>query len=86
MFESYEMPAPASVAALDDLGLVDAIATATLVESLATEVRIAAIQEMYIRQSSVGARTHPKPSAPRAALPASRRRRRKARKHRRRRR
>jgi hypothetical protein len=82
MFESIEMPSPEAMAGLDDLGLVDAVATATLVESLAVEVRIAAIQEMYTRQLSTRAPTRP----PRAALPSSRRRRRKARKRRNRRR
>jgi hypothetical protein len=80
MFESIEIPSPESMAGLDDLGLVDALATATLVESLAVEVRIAAIEEMYARQLSRRAPTRP----PRAALPSSRRRRRKVRKRRRR--
>jgi hypothetical protein len=39
MFEPIKMPSPESLTGLDDLGLVDAVATATLVESLAVEVR-----------------------------------------------
>jgi hypothetical protein len=86
MFESFELPAPATLASLDDLGLVDAVDTATLVESLAMEVRVAAIQEMYTRQLEAVAATGPTPSRPHAALPSSRRRSRKARKRRNRRR
>ncbi len=84
MFESYELPKPEAIAGLDDRGLVDAMAVATIVESAAMEVRFAAIQEMYARQSP--ARGPSRPPRPRAALPSSRRRRgRKARKRRRRR-
>jgi hypothetical protein len=86
MFESIELPAPATLAALDDLGLVEAVDTATLVESLAMEVRIAAIEEMYTRQLEAVAGTSSAPSRPHAALPSSRHRSRKARKRRNRRR
>jgi hypothetical protein len=86
MFESIELPAPATLAALDDLGLVDAVDTATLVESLAMEVRVAAIEEMYARQLGAVAGTGSAPPPPHAALPSSRRRSRKARKRRSRRR
>jgi hypothetical protein len=86
MFESLELPSPAMLASLDDLGLVDAVDTATLVESLAMEVRVAAIQEMYTRQLEAVAGAGPTPSHLPAALPsAPRRRRRKARKRRNRR-
>jgi hypothetical protein len=88
MFESIELPAPATLAALDDLGLVDAVDTATLVESLAKEVRVAAIEEMYTRQldAVAGTGSAPPPPHAHAALPSSRRRSRKARKRRNRRR
>jgi hypothetical protein len=87
MFEAIELPAPETLASLDDLGLVDAVDTATLVESLAMEVRVAAIQEMYTRQLEAVAGTGPTPSQLPAALPSAppRRRRRNARKRRNRR-
>ena len=87
MFETFELPAPVSLGSFDDLELAAAVDTATLVESLALEVRIAVIQQMYTRQLHTTAGTRPTPSAPRAALPPprSRRRRRKARKRRNRR-
>jgi hypothetical protein len=83
MFETIELPAPETLASLDDLGLVDAVDTATLVESLAMEVRVAAIQEMYTRQLEAVAGAGPTPAALPSAPP--RRRRRNARKRRNRR-
>jgi hypothetical protein len=82
MFESFELPTPEAVASLDDVGLLDTMALATVVETAAFEVRSAAIHEIYVRQ--MRAATRPTPSRPTAALPSRRRRRRKARKRNRR--
>jgi hypothetical protein len=86
MFESIELPFPEDVAGLDDVGLLDAMAVATVVETAAIDVRIAAIHEIYRRNMSSTAGTGAKPTPPHAAVPSSRRRRRKARKRRNRRR
>jgi hypothetical protein len=83
MFESFELPPPEAVADLDDLGLLDTMALATMVETAAFEVRTAVISEIYTRQ--LRATSRPKPARPHAALPSRRRHRRKARKRRRRR-
>jgi hypothetical protein len=83
MFESFELPTPEAVADLDDLGLLDTMALATMVETAAFEVRTAAIQEIYTRQ--LRATSRPTPTRQRAALPSRRRRRRKGRKRRNRR-
>jgi hypothetical protein len=85
MFESIELPNADVVADLDDVGLLDAMALATVVETAAIDVRVAAIREIYQRGLGAIAGTRPKPPRPRAALPSPRRRRRKARKRRRRR-
>ncbi|HEX2285524.1 MAG TPA: hypothetical protein VHI10_12010 [Mycobacterium sp.] len=82
MFESFELPPPEAVADLDDLGLLDTMALATMVETAAFEVRTAVISEIYTRQ--LHATSRPETARPHAALP-SRRRRRKSRKRRRRR-
>jgi hypothetical protein len=49
MFESIELPGRDEVGGLDELGLVEVMAVATLMESAASEVRLAAMQEMYAR-------------------------------------
>jgi hypothetical protein len=85
MFETIELPEAGSVADLDDLGLLDAMALATVVETAAIDVRIAAIREIYRRGLGSVASTRPNPTRRSAAVPSSRRRRRKARKRRRRR-
>jgi Tfp pilus assembly protein PilN len=84
MFESIELPGAETVHDLDDLELLDAMALATLVETAAIDVRLAAIQEIYRRGLRATAGSAPKPSSRRAALGSPRRRRRKARKRRRR--
>ena len=85
MFETIELPDADVVADLDDLGLLDAMALATVVETAAIDVRVAAIREIYRR--GLGSIAGPRPNPPRlhAARPSSRCRRRKARKRRRRR-
>ena len=82
MFESMELPHPDEVAGMDDVGLLDALALATVVETTAIDLRIAAIQEIYLRGLRSGAGTRPQPPRPRAALPSPRRQRRKRRKRR----
>jgi hypothetical protein len=86
MFESIELPHPEDVAGLDDVGLLDAMAVAAVVETAAIDVRFSAIEEIYRRNMApvVGSGSTPPP--PHAALPSSRRRSRKARKRRNRRR
>jgi len=84
MFETIELPGPETVPDLDDLGLLDAMALATVVETAAIDVRVAAIREIYRRGLRAATGSAPKPSSPRAALGSPRRRRRKARKRRRR--
>jgi hypothetical protein len=63
MFESYELPGPDEITGLDELGLVDAVAIATLMESAASEVRLAAMKEMYVRlrPSAPAIGAHPRP-------------------------
>jgi hypothetical protein len=78
MLDAIELPKPEDVGALDDLGLVDAMAVATVVERAAIQVRIAAMREIYERQLRA-----PVPSRPPQS--ASRRRARRRRKQRRRR-
>ena len=85
MFETIELPGPETVRDLDDLGLLDAMALATVVETAAIDVRLAAIREIYRRGLGVAAGSAPAPSRPSASLGSPRRRRRKARKRRRRR-
>jgi hypothetical protein len=85
MFDSYELPSPAAVASLDDLGLLDTMEVATFVETLAVDVQAAVIREICKRQVRGTAATHPTPPRPRAIASSPRRRRRKARKRRRRR-
>jgi hypothetical protein len=85
MFESYELPRRDEISGLDEVGLVDAMAVAALMESAALEVRLAAIEEMYARLRS-SANTRPSPPSLEAALrPPSNRRRRSNRKRKRRR-
>ncbi|WP_142760712.1 hypothetical protein [Mycobacterium sp. MFM001] len=84
MFESYELPRRDQIAELDEVGLVDAMAVATLMESAALDVRLAAIQEMYERLRP-SASTRSSPPHPKAALrPPSNRRSRRSRKRKRR--
>jgi hypothetical protein len=85
MFESYELPRADDIAALDELGLVDAMAVSALMESAALEVRLAAIGEMYARlRPSANTRLSP-PRLEVARRPPSNRRRRRNRKRKRRR-
>jgi hypothetical protein len=86
MFESYVLPAPRMVAALDDVALLDAISVATAVETLAVDLRRAVFEEIVRRRTRSTPATRPNLVRPRVALPSSspRRRRRKARKRRRR--
>jgi hypothetical protein len=83
MLDEYEMPRPEEVGALDDFELVDAMAAATLMETAAVEVRLAAMQEMYERQMRAPAPARPTP--PRPAQGRSRGRARRNRKRKRRR-
>jgi hypothetical protein len=85
MFDSYELPPPEAVASLDDLGLLDTMEVATVVETLAVDVQAAVIREICRRQVRAAAGTRPTPPRPRAIGSSPRRRRRKARKRRRRR-
>ena len=84
MFETVELPGPETVPDLDDLGLLDAMAVATLIETAAVDVRVAAIREIYRRGLRATAGPAPKPSSPRAGRGSRGGRRRKARKRRRR--
>jgi hypothetical protein len=84
MFETIELPLPDAVINLDDLGLLDAMALATLVETAAIDVRVAAVREIYRRGLGSAAGSAPTPTGPRAASASPRRRRRKTRKRRRR--
>jgi hypothetical protein len=89
MFESYELPPPEAVAGLDDLGLLDTMELATVLETMAVDVQAAVIREICRRQVHETAGTRPTPPRPRALTSSSRssrrRRRRKARKRRQRR-
>jgi len=83
MFDSFELPPPQAVASLDDMGLLDTMELATVLETIAVDVQVAVIQEICRRQVRGAARTRPTP--PRAlssSSRSSRRRRRKARKRR----
>ncbi len=83
MFESYELLLPEAVAGLDELGLLNTMELATVLETMAVDVQVAVIQEICRRQVRGAARTRPTP--PRAlssSSRSSRRRRRKARKRR----
>ncbi|MBE1550114.1 hypothetical protein GGC64_004154 [Mycobacterium sp. OAS707] len=84
MFETIDLPGPETFPDLDDLGLLDAMLLATVVETAAMDVRVAAIQEIYRRGLRAATGSAPTPSSPRVALGSPRRRRRKARKRRRR--
>lgn len=85
MFEAHELPGRDEIAGLDDVGLVDAMALAALTESVAVEVRLAAIEEMYARLSRpANARRRP-PRLEATRRPPSNRRRRRNRKRKRRR-
>ncbi len=83
MFDSYEMPQPEEIAGLSDAGLVDAMTMATLMESAAIEVRLAALEEMNIRQLRAPARRPTQPAALRGPSRRRRKRRNRKRKHRR---
>jgi hypothetical protein len=85
MFESIELPQPDDIVELDDAGLVEVMAVATLVESTALEVRLAAMKELYIRRSRGPTRTEPRPPRAQAALPRASGRARNRRKRKRRR-
>ncbi len=54
MLESYELPGRHELSGLDELGLVDAIAVAALMESAALEVRLAAIARDVHAAAPVG--------------------------------
>jgi hypothetical protein len=85
MFDTYELPPPEAVAGLDDLGLLDTMEVATVVETLAVDVQAAVFREIYRRQ--LRGTTDTRQAAPRSrSLTSStrRRRRRKSRKRRRR--
>jgi hypothetical protein len=85
MFESVELPRPDEIARLDDLGLVDAVTLAMLVESVAVEVRLAAIDEMSTRLHPVASNRPCPPRLATAPRPPSKRQRRRRRKRKRRR-
>jgi hypothetical protein len=78
------LPPLEAVAGLDDIGLIDTMELATVLETLAVDVQVAVIQEICRRQVRGAAGTRPTP--PRALSSSSRssprRRRRKARKRR----
>jgi hypothetical protein len=86
MFDSFELPPPEAVAGLDDIGLIDTMELATVLETLAVDVQIAVIQEICRRRVRGAAGTRPTPPRARALSSSSRssrrRRRRKARKRR----
>jgi hypothetical protein len=88
MFDSFELPPPEAVAGLDDLGLLDTMELATVLETMAVDVQAAVIREICRRQVRGTAGTGPTPPRARALTSSSRssrrRRRRKARKRRRR--
>jgi hypothetical protein len=84
MFESYELPDPEDIVALDDAGLINTVVMTTVLEDLVTACRALALDELCIRRTHPQARTRPTPPRPRAIASSSRRRRRKARKRRRR--
>ena len=50
MFESFELPPPEAVAGLDDLGLLDTMELATVLETMAVDVQVAVIREICRRQ------------------------------------
>jgi hypothetical protein len=50
MFDSFELSVPAAVAGLDDIGLIDTMELATVLETLAVDVQIAVIREICRRQ------------------------------------
>jgi hypothetical protein len=83
MFDSYELPQPDEIAGLSDAGLFDAMTMATLMETAAIEVRLAAIEEICVRQLRAPATTRPTPPRPQAALQRPSRRRRRTRRKRR---
>jgi hypothetical protein len=83
MFESYELPDPEDIVALDDAGLINTVVMTTVLEDLVTACRALAVDELCIRRAFPSASTCPAPARPRA-ITSSRRRRRKARKRRRR--
>jgi len=80
MFESYELPPPEAVAGLDDVGLLDTMELATVLETIAVDVQVAVIREICRRRIGPTARSRPTPPGPRALPSSSRRRKRKARK------
>jgi hypothetical protein len=83
MFDSFELPPPEAVAGLDDLGLLDTMELATVLETMAVDVQAAVIREICRRQVRGTAGTRPTPPRARALTSSSRssrrRRRRKAR-------
>jgi hypothetical protein len=86
MFDSFELPPPEAVAGLDDMGLLDTMELATVLETIAVDVQLAVIEEICMRQVRGTAGTRPKPRRARALTSSSRssrrRRRRTARKRR----
>jgi hypothetical protein len=85
MFESFQLPPPEAVAGLDDLGLLDTMELATVLETMAVDVQVAVIREICSRQVRRSAGTRPTPPRTRAlssSRSSRRRRRRKARKRR----
>lgn len=85
MFDSIELPRSDEIARLDDLRLVDALTLATLVESVAVAVRLAAIEEMSTRLRPVANTRLGLPRLATAPRPPSNRQRRRRSKRKRRR-
>jgi hypothetical protein len=85
MFESIELLTVDDFAGLDDLGLVDAVTVAMVLEAVALEVRLAAIEEMSARLRAVATTRPGPPRLTAAARPPSNRRSRRRRKRKRRR-
>ena len=50
MFDSFELPPPQAVTGLDDIGLIDTMELATVLETMAVDVQVAVIQEICRRQ------------------------------------
>jgi hypothetical protein len=86
MFDSFELLPPGAVAGLDDTGLLDTMELATVLETIAVDVQVAVMREMFRRQVRGTAGTRPTPPRTRALTGSSRssrrRRKRKARRRR----
>jgi len=77
MFDTFELPPPEAVASLDDLGLLDTMELATMLESVAVDVQVAVMRELCRRRVREAAVTRPTSPRPRAIPRSSRRRRRR---------